>query len=152
MPTYRETRVLPYPAERLFDLIADVERYPEFLPWWHAARVSRRDGNTEYVDQVVGPAIARFRFASTTVLERPDHIKTTSTERPFRRLEIHWTFAPAAQGGCSATFAVDYELRSGTLQRVVGIIFDAAVRHVVTAFEQRARQRLGERAQRRAPA
>ena len=144
MPTYRETRVLPYPVERLFDLIANVERYPEFLPWWHAARVRRRDGNTEYVDQVVGPAIAHFRFASTTVLERPDRIKTTSTERPFRRLEIRWSFAPAPQGGCRATFAVDYELRSIALQKVVGVIFDAAVRRVVSAFEQRARERLTE--------
>ena len=138
MPSYRETRVLPYPVDRLFDLIADVERYPEFLPWWHAARVRRRDGNTEHVDQVVGPAIARFRFASITVLERPDRITTTSTERPFRHLEIHWTFAPVPQGGCRASFAVDYELRSGALQKLVGVIFDAAVRRVVTAFEQRA--------------
>lgn len=144
MPRYRETRVLPHPVDRLFDLIADVERYPQFLPWWHAARVRHRDGNTEYVDQVVGPTIARFHFASTTVLERPDHIKTTSTERPFRRLEIHWTFAPAPQGGCAATFAVDYELRSGALQKLVGVVFDAAVRRVVTAFEMRAQQVLAE--------
>ncbi len=152
MPIYRETRVLPYPVDRLFDLIADVERYPEFLPWWHAARVSRRDGNTEYVDQVVGPAIAHFRFASTTVLERPEHIKTTSKERPFRHLEIHWSFASAQQDACAVTFQVDYELRSSALQRVISVVFDAAVRRVVTAFEQRARQVLGEPAQRRAPA
>ena len=145
MPSYRETRVLPYPVDRLFDLIADVERYPEFLPWWHAARVRRRDGNTEYVDQVVGPAIARFRFASTTVLKRPDRIKTTSSERPFRHLEIRWSFAPAPRGGCRATFAVDYELRSGALQKLVGVIFDAAVRRVVTAFEQRAERMLAKR-------
>ena len=145
MPSYRETRVLPYPVDRLFDLIADVERYPEFLPWWHAARVRRRDGNTEYVDQVVGPAIARFRFASTTVLERPDRIKTTSSERPFRHLEIRWSFAPAPRGGCRASFAVDYELRSGALQKLVGVIFDAAVRRVVTAFEQRAERMLDKR-------
>ena len=138
MPSYRETRVLPYPVEQLFDLIADVERYPEFLPWWHAARVRRRDGNTEHVEQVVGPAIARFRFASTTVLERPDRITTTSTERPFRRLEIGWTFAPAPRGGCQADFAVDYELRSRALQKLVGVIFDASVRRVVSAFERRA--------------
>lgn len=145
MPSYRETRVLPYPVDRLFDLIADVERYPEFLPWWHAARVRRRDGNTEYVDQVVGPAIARFRFASTTVLERPERIRTTSTERPFRRLEIDWSFAPAPQGGCQATFAVDYQLRSGALQKLVGVVFDAAVRRVVTAFERRAERMLDKR-------
>jgi coenzyme Q-binding protein COQ10 len=144
MSSYRETRVLPYPVDRLFDLIADVERYPEFLPWWHAARVRRRDGNTEYVDQVVGPAIARFRFSSTTVLERPDHIKTTSKERPFRCLEINWTFAPAPQGGCAATFAVDYELRSAALHKLIGVIFEAAVRRVVSAFERRAGQVLAE--------
>jgi coenzyme Q-binding protein COQ10 len=136
--------VLPYSTERLFDLIADVERYPEFLPWWHAVRVRRRDGNTEHVDQVVGPAIARFRFASTTVLERPAHIQTTSNERPFRRLEIHWIFVPAPGGGCAATFAVDYELRSGALQKLTTVIFDATVRRVVTAFEQRAQERLNE--------
>ena len=103
MPRYRETRVLPYERDRLFDLIADVERYPEFLPWWHAARVRRRDGNAEHVEQLVGPAIARFRFASTTVLERPVHIHTTSNERPFRHLEIHWTFVPGPRGGCQST-------------------------------------------------
>jgi coenzyme Q-binding protein COQ10 len=144
MPRYRETRVLPYSTERLFDLIADVERYPEFLPWWHSARVRRRDGNTEHVDQVVGPAIARFRFASTTVLERPDHIKTTSSERPFRRLEIHWIFVPAPGGGCAATFQVDYELRSGALQKLTTVIFDATLRRVVTAFENRAHQLLAK--------
>ncbi len=144
MPRYRETRVLPYSMERLFDLIADVERYPEFLPWWHAARVRRRDGNTEQVEQVVGPMIARFRFASTTVLERPDHIRTTSNERPFRRLEIHWTFAPAPRGGCAATFSVDYELRSGAIEKLTAVIFDTAVRRVVTAFETRAHQLLAK--------
>ncbi len=144
MPSYRETRVLPYSTERLFDLIADVERYPEFLPWWHAARVRRRDGNAEQVDQVVGPRIARFRFASTTVLERPVHIETTSNERPFRRLEIHWTFAPGPHGGCAATFEVSYELRSGALQKLTAAIFDSAVRRVVTAFETRAHQLLAE--------
>jgi coenzyme Q-binding protein COQ10 len=136
--------VLPYSTERIFDLIADVERYPEFLPWWHAARVRRRDGNTEYVDQLVGPSIARFRFASTTVLERPAYIQTTSKERPFRRLEIHWAFTPGPRGGCAATFQVDYELRSGALQNLTAVIFDAAVRRVVTAFETRAHQLFAE--------
>jgi coenzyme Q-binding protein COQ10 len=144
MPRYRDTRILPYSRDRLFDLIADVERYPDFLPWWHAARVRRRDGNTEHVVQVVGPAVARFRFASTTVLERPAYIQTTSRERPFRRLEIHWTFAPGPRGGCAATFEVEYELRSGAVERLTAIVFDAAVRRVVTAFETRAHQLLAE--------
>jgi coenzyme Q-binding protein COQ10 len=143
MPTHAENRRLPYSAEQLFDLVADVERYPEFLPWCLAARVRERKDNTITADLLIGFKMVRERFTSRVVLDRPGRIDVSYAEGPFRYLNNHWSFLPQDDGSCVIDFYVDFEFRSRMLQRIIGMLFNEAVRRMVGAFEGRARQLYG---------
>ena len=144
MPRYAVNRVLPYAPEQLFDLVADVERYPEFLPWWVAARIEGWDGDSYRTDQVIGfRGILRQRFRSKTDLVRPKRIDVTADSGPFRHLDIRWTFQPAPNAGCLVGFSVDFELRSKLVGGLFGPLFNAAVRRVVDDFERWARRLYG---------
>ena len=148
MPTHAEQRVLPYTPRQLFDLVADIERYPEFLPWCIAARVTRREGNTVYADLVVGFRMMREKFTSKVILAPPTadnasgRIDVTYLDGPFRYLNNHWIFDPA-QGGCRIDFYIDFAFHSAFLQRVMGAVFNEAVRRMVGAFETRAQRIYG---------
>ena len=142
MPTHAETRLLPFTPEQLFDLVADVERYPEFLPWCIAARVRERRDNVIHADLVIGFKVFRERFTSRVTLDRVRRIDVVYTEGPLKYLNNHWIFEPAA-GGCRIDFYVDFEFRSRLLQKKIGVVFNEAVRHMVRAFEQRARRLYG---------
>ena len=143
MPTHAEHRLLPYTPEQLFDLVADVERYPEFLPWCLAARVRSRQGNTITADLLIGFKMVRERFTSRVVLDRPRHIDVSYEEGPFRYLNNHWDFIPQPGGQCRIDFYVDFEFRSRVLQKIIGVLFNEAVKRMVAAFEARARQLYG---------
>jgi coenzyme Q-binding protein COQ10 len=143
MPTHAEHRRLPYSAEQLFDLVADVERYPEFLPWCLAARIRERKDNTITADLLIGFKMVRERFTSRVVLDRPKRIDVSYTEGPFRYLNNHWMFLPQDDGSCIIDFYVDFEFRSRMLQKIIGMLFNEAVRRMVGAFEARARQLYG---------
>jgi coenzyme Q-binding protein COQ10 len=143
MPTHAEKRVLPYSPEQLFDLVADVERYPEFLPWCVGARIRSREGDAIHADLVIGFKLFRERFTSKVTLNRPDRIDVAYAEGPFRYLNNHWLFAPTPDGGCEIDFYVDFEFRSRLLQRMIGALFNEAVRRMVTAFEARAKALYG---------
>lgn len=143
MPTHAEHRLLPYTSEQLFDLVADVERYPIFLPWWAEARVRKREGDVYYTDQVIRFQIFRQRFPSRTVLKHPEYIDVTSSGGPFRHLDMRWTFKPAPDGGCRVRLRVDFEVRSKFLGTLVGVVFVEVVRRIVAAFEERAHQLYG---------
>jgi len=144
MPTHAERRVLPYTQAQLFDLVADVERYPEFLPWCRAARIKKREGEVIFADLVIGWRMIRERFTSRVALDRPNRIDVTYHEGPFRYLNNHWEFAPQANGSTMVDFYVDFEFRSRVLQRLIGVLFGEAVRRMVHAFEERARALYGE--------
>ena len=93
MPSHRETRFLPYSPEQVFDLVADIERYPEFLPWCRGARVRSRKGNVIVADLMIGFRMIREHYTSKVVLDRPTRIDVEyGHEGPFRKLENHWTF------------------------------------------------------------
>ena len=139
MPTHAERRFLPYTQEQLFDLVADVERYPEFLPWCVGARVRSREGDVLTADLIIGFKMIRERFTSRVELNGPDRIDVAYTHGPLRYLNNHWIFEPAP-GGCVIDFYVDFEFRSALLQRLIGALFNEAVRRMVGAFETRARQ------------
>jgi len=140
MPTHRETRVLPYTPEQIFDLVADVERYPEFLPWCVGARVSRREEALIVADLMIGFKMIRERYTSKVKLDRPNRIDVDyGHDGPFRHLENHWQFKPADGGGCEVDFFLDFEFRSRMLQRLIGVVFQEAVRRMVAAFENRAK-------------
>ena len=143
MPTHAERRVLPYTPEQLFALVADIERYPEFLPWCAGARIRRRDGNTILADLVIGFKMVRERFTSKVVLTPTTRIDVAYSEGPFKYLTNHWVFEPEPTGGCSIDFFVDFELRSRLLQALIGLVFNEAVHHMVDAFEKRAKALYG---------
>ncbi|MEA1650721.1 type II toxin-antitoxin system RatA family toxin [Nitrospirillum sp. BR 11164] len=143
MPTHAEKRVLPYTPEQLYQLVADVEKYPEFLPWAVAARIRRREGNTFWADLVIGFKMVRERFTSKVVLSEPGRrIDVAYTEGPFHYLNNHWIFEPHADG-CLLDFYVDFEFRNLILQKIIGALFGEAVRRMVAAFEARAHQLYG---------
>jgi len=143
MPVHSEKKVLPYTPEQMFRLVADVERYPEFLPWCVAARIRRRDGAVIWADLVIGFKMLRERFTSRVELNEPDgRIEVSYAEGPFKHLVNRWAFEPA-EGGCRIDFFLDFEFRSRVLQQMMGVFFGEAVRRMVLAFETRARQLYG---------
>ncbi len=142
MPTHAEQRILPYTPEQLFALVADVERYPEFLPWCVGARVRERKPNLIVADLIIGFRMFRERFTSRVTLDPPRRIDVTYSEGPFRYLHNHWIFEPVANG-CRIDFFVDFEFKSRILQRVIEVLFSEAVRRMVAAFEHRAHDLYG---------
>ena len=144
MPIHAEQRQLPYRPEQLFDLVADIERYPEFLPWCLGARVTRRDGNVIHADLIIGFRMIRERFKSRVTLDRPAlRIDVAYLDGPFKYLNNHWIFEPMPGGQTRLDFFVDFEFRSALLSRLIGVLFNEAVRRMVAAFETRARQLYG---------
>ena len=142
MPTHAEQRVLPYTAAQLFALVADVERYPEFLPWCMGARIRERAPALIVADLIIGFRMFRERFTSRVALDPPRRIDVSYAEGPFRYLDNHWIF-DEVPGGCRVDFFVDFEFKSRILQQVIGLLFHEAVRRMVAAFEGRAQQLYG---------
>ena len=142
MPTHAEERVLPYTPEQLFALVADIERYPEFLPWCVGARIKERRPDLVVADLIIGFRMFRERFTSRVSLFPPQRIDVAYAEGPFRYLNNHWAFTPVS-GGCKVGFFVDFEFKSRLLQRLVEVLFSEAVRRMVGAFERRARDLYG---------
>jgi coenzyme Q-binding protein COQ10 len=143
MPQHAERRLLPYSAEQVFDLVADVERYPEFLPWCLAARVKRREDNVVWAELVIGFKMVRERYTSRIALERPRRLDVGYEQGPFRHLANHWSFEPAPGGGCHVDFFIDFEFSSRLSNRIIGPLFDEASRRMIAAFEARARRLYG---------
>ena len=142
MPTHAEKRFLPYTCEQMFNLVADVERYPEFLPWCVATRIREREGDTLFADMVIGFKVFREKFVSKVTCRKPDRIDVAYFEGPFKYLNNHWIFeAVSGDGGdegCMIDFYVDFEFKSRIFQAAIGAVFNEAVRRMITAFEKRA--------------
>jgi coenzyme Q-binding protein COQ10 len=144
---------VPYSADEMYALIADVGRYPEFLPWCAAARVREvrplPDGSGEVMDAdlVVSFKVYRERFGSRVTL-RPEarSIDVQYLEGPFRYLQNHWRFIPEGERTCEVDFFVDFEFRSKVLQKLIGLVFHEAMLRIVRAFERRAEALYGARA------
>ena len=137
MPTHAEKRILRYTPEQLFNLVADVRRYPEFLPWCVAARVITQTETELTADLTIGFKMFRETFRSVVVLERPHAVKVRYENGPFRYLNNTWKFTEIEQG-TEVDFFVDFEFKSSLLQAVIGMVFNEAVRMMVRAFERRA--------------
>ncbi|PWE33139.1 ubiquinone-binding protein [Maritimibacter sp. 55A14] len=143
MPTHGEKRKLPYSAQQMYDLVADVGRYSEFLPWCAAARIRGRrpfeEGEILDADLVISFKVFRERFGSRVTL-RPARtmIDVEYLDGPFRYLNNHWHFTDRPEGGCEVDFFVDFEFRSRTLQALIGVVFNEAMQRIVAAFEKRA--------------
>jgi len=143
MPTHAEKRYLPYPPTDLYDLVADIEKYPEFLPWCMALRVRNRDGNVLSSDMVIGFKMFRESFTTRVTLNPSHRIDVEYLNGPFRYLNNHWIFEDGENGGCVIDFYVDFEFRSILLQKAIGVVFNEAVTKMINAFEVRADNVLG---------
>jgi coenzyme Q-binding protein COQ10 len=140
MSSYRIERLLPYQSEQMFDLAADVERYPEFLRGWLAAHVRQREHGVYYTDQTLGFGPFRARFGTKTVLHRPERIDVTSDQAPFRHFLLSWIFEPQPGGTSRIILAADVTLRSSLLQRAFDLALPGMIADIITSFEKRARQ------------
>jgi coenzyme Q-binding protein COQ10 len=148
MPRHSETRTLPYTAQQMYDLVADVARYPEFLPWTAAARIRSRtpEGDHEVMlaDLVVSFKVFREKFGSrVTLWPEKKRIDTEYIEGPFKHLHSRWEFRDV-DGGSEVHFEVDFEFRNIILQKAAGLFFFEAMQRIVRAFEGRAHQLYGK--------
>lgn len=146
MPRHTEQRRLPYRPEDMFELVADVRRYPEFLPWCRAARIRTETETLLVADLVIGFKGITERFTSRVTLDRPSlTIRTAYEDGPFKYLDNHWKFIENHEmPGCIVDFYVDFEFRNRLLQRMIGLVFTEAVKRMVSAFEARAEQLYGK--------
>ncbi|AHI25835.1 type II toxin-antitoxin system RatA family toxin [Komagataeibacter swingsii] len=142
MPTHAERRLIAYSPSQLFDLVADVGKYPQFLPWCTSARVRTRTADELVADLTIGFGPFRETFTSRVLLEAPNTIRVSYEKGPFRYLNNVWTFTPEPRG-CLVDFFVDFEFRSRLLQAAIGVVFNEAVRLMVSAFIRRARDIYG---------
>ncbi len=134
---------MPYSAQQMYDLVADVAHYPKFLPWCAAARIRSRvpTGKAEVMeaDLVISFKVFRERFGSRVTLF-PDErkIDTEYLDGPFRYMKSHWIFTPREDGTCDVSFFVDFEFKNAVLQGIIGVVFNEAMQRIVRAFERRA--------------
>ena len=138
--SHRESRVVDVSIERMFDLVADVERYPEFLPLMREATVIRRCASEYETEQVLALGLLAYRFRTRTALNPPGSIIVTSADRNFRRFDIRWSFAPAPEGRCQVDFALDCEVGSIWLKPLGDVLVGQMALTMVNAFATRARK------------
>jgi coenzyme Q-binding protein COQ10 len=144
MPQFSTTRSVRHSAAEMFDLVADVERYPEFVPLCRELKVSKRIPEPEGVEILVADMTVAYKFiheqfVSRVTLDRPNlHILVEYLEGPFSKLENRWTFHPTGERTCEVEFFISYEFKSFMLDLFMGAMFDTAFRRFAAAFERRA--------------
>ena len=144
MPKHSETRHLPYTPEQMFDMVADVKRYPEFLPWVTAMRVRQDSDTATLADMIVGFKGLRETFTSKVEKTRPDHIHVEYIEGPLKYLHNDWKFR-SEDGGCAVDFAVDFQFKNRMFEMLAGQVFGVALRRMIGAFEDRAKVLYGSK-------
>lgn len=149
MPIHKETRLLPYAPGQVYDLIADVERYPEFLPWCLACRVKTQESPKSFIaDLAVGFKMVREQFTSRVTLDPKKAITIDYLNGPFEHLTNEWKFDTAPEG-TAVSFYLSFEFKSKLLQALIGALFEEAVHKMVSAFEARAKKLYGAAAPKR---
>jgi len=145
MKVHTEQKILPFKPDQIFELVGDVAKYPEFLPWCTGARIREKQststGETMVADLMIGFKMVRERFTSRVTLNRPNlRIDVDYLEGPFKHLKNHWNFSVTPDGACQIEFHLEFEFTSVLLQKLIGVLFHEAVRRMVAAFETRAYQ------------
>ena len=141
MPTHAEKKELPYSCDQMFALVADVDKYPEFLPWCLSSRITRSEGDVFYADLVIGYKMVREKFTSKVVLDKENNtIRVEYLKGPLKHLSNKWIFIPRENGGCMIDFYVDFEFRNAFFQSLMGVFFNEIVIRMVAAFEDRAKR------------
>jgi coenzyme Q-binding protein COQ10 len=145
MTTYTEKRNLPYTPEQLFSLVADVERYPDFLPWCKKCTITstNEEQGIFYADLFVGYKMIREKFGSKVTLSSPDYVLVEYASGPMKHLSNHWKFLREEDSSCTIDFFVEFEFKNKLLQSLMGIFFDEIVQRMVKAFEERAQKLYG---------
>ncbi len=138
MPRHHEIRHLPYSADQMFDLVADVARYGEFIPWVSGVRVRSNSESEMVADLIVGFKGLRERFTSRVHKSRPSEIRVDYLDGPLKHLSNEWRFDANPVGGCIVDFTVDFSFRNSLFERIAGQVFDRALRKMIGAFEERA--------------
>ncbi|MGY8999652.1 MAG: type II toxin-antitoxin system RatA family toxin [Rhodospirillales bacterium] len=138
MPTHAEKRHLPHSSQQMFNLVSDVAKYPEFLPWCVGTRIKEEDSQHIVADMVIGYKMFREKFTSRVEFSAPDRINVVYENGPFKYLNNHWIFTSEEDGSCTVDFFVDFEFHSKLLQKIIGVMFNEAVKIMVHAFEKRA--------------
>jgi coenzyme Q-binding protein COQ10 len=138
LPTHAVKKDLPYTCEQLFDLVADIERYPEFLTGWLEARIIEQADNHMLVRQQLGLPLLSQSFTSTAELERPSRLSIHSNDGPFRNLDINWQFQSVEGECCEVELQVSVVLKSRILDRMAGVLHDTAATDILSRFESRA--------------
>jgi coenzyme Q-binding protein COQ10 len=138
MPTHAEKRCLPYSPEQMFDLVADVEKYDEFLPWCVACRKTKDNGDILEADLIIGYKMIREKFKSRVVLDYPEEIRVEYLDGPMKNLSNQWAFIRNSDNSCTIDFYVDFEFKNPMLQGLITMFFEKAVTKMVAAFEKRA--------------
>ncbi|WP_088366180.1 type II toxin-antitoxin system RatA family toxin [Sphingomonas dokdonensis] len=142
MPKHSETRAMPYTPEQMFDLVADVKSYQDFLPWVIAMRVRKDEPGETLADMIVGFKGLRETFTSRVEKQRPDRIHVEYIEGPLKYLHNDWRFRPDANG-CLVDFSVDFQFKNRMFEMLAGQVFTMALRKMIGAFEERARKLYG---------
>lgn len=144
MPRHFEVQTFPYTADQIYALVADIERYPEFLPWCTALRIRRREGNKIIADMSIGFKLVRETFTTEVTLNSEGReIHVTYINGPFKYLTNQWRFTSAGEGVCEVAFDIDFEFRSKLLQTLMGAVFHEVISRMVKAFQSRAKQLYG---------
>ena len=144
MPKHHETRPLPYTPDQMFNLVANVAAYPEFLPWVSAIRV-RHDSDSEMVaDMIVGFKGIKESFTSRVDKHRPDFVRVDYLEGPLKHLHNQWRFRDDGKGGVLVDFEVEFEFKNRLFEMLAGQVFDKALRKMIGAFETRAAELYGD--------
>lgn len=146
MPTHAEKRSLPYTPEQMYNLVLDVERYPEFLPWCQQCKIISQKNNVMLANLVVGYKVFREWFTSRVTFEKPNSIRVEYINGPLRYLSNTWGFSETPEGGCLVDFYVDFEFKNPIFQKLMGVFFNEIVRRMVGAFEERATELYGNTA------
>lgn len=138
MPTHAEVKVVPYTAEQMYNLVADIEKYPEFLPWCVASRIRENKEDLVIADLVIGYKIFKESFTSQVRLHPISRIDVNYEQGPFRYLNNHWKFKDLENGCCELDFYVDFAFNNHFLQSAIELFFNEAVRVMIKSFETRA--------------
>ncbi len=143
MSTHAEKRILPHSPEQMYQLVADIEKYPQFLPWCVALRIKSREHNLLLADMMIGFKMIREKFTSKVTLTPGKRVDVSYQDGPFKYLNNHWIFNPHGDDHCEIDFYVDFEFKSKILQKIMGAVFNEAVQLMVNAFEKRAKEFYG---------
>jgi len=143
MPKFSEIRSIPYSPEQVFSVVADVGRYPEFLPWCRGARIYNVKPASFDADVMIGFKLFRERFTSRVTFVPNQTLNVDYIRGPMKRLYNHWKFEEQEDGSCLVDFEVDFEFKSRILEDMIGNLFEKACHKMVQAFETRAAELYG---------